>query len=99
MKPDERRVVGLYVSPDGYRNQSFAYFQVVYSRTTRSGGEVIEHGRPFYAHDMHPALTPLFGIVCAVWKAVMPALTQRDEVEEKSTPATAAYMRRSEREE
>ena len=76
-----RRVVGLYVNPDGFKNQTFRYACLVWEETLSDGAQRIVHGTPRYEHDIHPVLTPLFGVLCEVWRQVVSALKQADAAE------------------
>lgn len=76
-----RRVVGMHLNLDSYRNHTHRYAQLLWEETLSDGTTRVVRGRPHYEHDLHPVLTPLFGVLCEVWRHVVPELEQADAAE------------------
>lgn len=76
-----RRVVGLYVNPASDKNHSCRFARLLWEETLSDGTQRIVPGTPRYEHDVHPVLTPLFGVLCEVWRQVVSALKQADAAE------------------
>lgn len=77
-----RRVIGLYVNPESHRNHTFRYAALLWEETYADGTTRVVHGEAHYGHTFHAVLTPVFDVLCAVWKAVMPAMQERDSLRE-----------------
>lgn len=76
-----RRVVGLYVNPASDKNYSCRFVLLLWEETLSDGTQRLAYGTPRYEHDLHPVLTPLFGVLCEVWRQVVPALKHADAAE------------------
>lgn len=87
-----RRIIGLYVYPDGTPPNTHCYAQVIFEITCREGNSVFtskECGPPIYEHDYEvageqwPVVFPLFKHIYKASLPVIEAATKRKKARKR----------------